>query len=616
MEDELKSHLKKVVKNIYNYDLGAVYLEHPENGEFGDLATNLPLTLASQVKQPPMEIAKKLVYELDNYQLSFNFTEKKYQVFKKIEIASPGFINFTFSTEWLHNLLYMISQSKNVYGIEEKYNNKKIIIEYTDPNPFKVFHIGHVMTNAIGESLARIYQFLGAELARANYQGDVGLHVAKTLWGILQKMPDENLGLEDIEGKSLFEKISYLGSAYSLGAQKYLEDPKAKLEMDQINRLVYYIAQKYNQKVYHWQPIIDFEPFIKEIKDNFDFNLLTNLYELGRTWSLDYFETLYLRLGSKFDYYYLESMIAEEGLKIVRENMELFEKSEGAVVFRGEKYGLHTRVFVNSTGLPVYEAKDLGLAEVKYRDFSYDKSIIITANEVNEYFKVVLKALEEIDPDLAAKTVHIGHGMMNFAQGKMSSRTGDVIAGDELLNSLKARVLAKMGESETSKVVDSGDDKEKIADKIAVAALKYSILKSGIGRDIYYDEEKSIEIEGDTGSYLLYTYTRTNSVLEKAGKLPPFELNSDLHPLELDLLRHLYKFSEEILLAAERLSPNLIAGFIFTLAQKYNSLYAKLPIIKAKNSEKVMLRLYLTLAVNRTLREGLNLLGIEVVDKM
>ncbi len=613
MHQELKKHLKEAVKMAYRVEIEDVHLEHPEKGVFGDYATNLPLVLTKKLKQPPMEIAKNLAYKMDELDPTFEYGGKTYPIFASIETASPGFINLKLSTEWLKSVPYVINQKGDNYGAGDFFKDKKVMVEYTDPNPFKMFHIGHVMTNAIGESLARIIEFSGAEVKRANYQGDVGAHVAKSLWGLMKKMAQEKETLESLTKLSLKERVYYLGSAYALGEKNFSEDEQAKKEIEDLNRVVYYLVRQKNARERGLED---------KIVGSFDLDLIGDLYDKGRQWSLDYFETLYQRLGTKFDFYYFESVVGEEGYRIVVENVakKIFEESEGAIVFKGEKYGLHTRVFVNSQGLPVYEAKDLGLAITKNADYAYDMSVIVTNREVNEYFKVVLQALKMINKDLAEKTTHIGHGTMKLKSGKMSSRTGDVISGDELLDRVKDKVLSKMSASEKTSVEES--NRESTADKIAVASIKYNILKSGIGNDIVYDEETAIKLQGNTGPYLLYTHTRISSVLEKAGitetelSSSHYALEKTLHPLEEEILRHIYKFSEEVSLAAQRLSPNIIAGFAYDLAQKYNSLYAELPILKAENVDERNLRLYITSCTGQVLKTGLHLLGIQVVDKM
>ena len=285
------------------------------------------------------------------------------------------------------------------------------MVEFTDPNPFKELHIGHLYSNAVGEAISRLFEANGAEVMRACYQGDVGMHVAKAIWGNAKKTQNSKVKTQNFNSK-----VKIYGEAYVFGTAAYEDNPEAAAEIKELNIKLY-------------------EAKSAEIM---------KLYKLGRRWSLLYFDSIYKRLGTKFDYFYFESEAARGGLKVVEEGLKkgVFEKSEGAVVFKGERYGLHTRVFVNSQGLPTYEAKELGLAPAKFADFPYDLSIIVTANEINDYFRVLLKCLDLLYPDLAKRTRHIGHGFVKLPGAvKMSSRKGNVLTAEWLLDEAKKKVL-------------------------------------------------------------------------------------------------------------------------------------------------------------------------------
>ena len=202
---------------------------------------------------------------------------------------------------------------------------QKILVEFTDPNPFKLFHIGHLMSNAIGESISRFYEAMGAKVIRVTWQGDVGIHIAKAVWDLRRIYRDSDMAIY----RNL--RVSELGEAYARGARAYEENEDAKKEIEQVNKKIY---------------------------DRSDAEI-NKIYDAGKRASLEYFENIYKKLGSKFDRYFFESELGSKGAEIVKQHPEVFEQSEGAVVFRGEKYGLHTRVFINSSGLPVYEAKNL-----------------------------------------------------------------------------------------------------------------------------------------------------------------------------------------------------------------------------------------------------------------
>lgn len=595
------------------FDAESVTITNPSSESFGDYTTTIALRLGKKLKKDPFYIAETIAQ---------NIAVK--DPIEQVKIIRPGFINIYLSKKYLTDTLKEIV-SNDSFGTSDSLKNKKIMCEFTDPNPFKEMHIGHLYSNTIGESLSRLLISQGADVKRVNYQGDVGMHVAKSIWGLKKKMTEENISIEDLEKTPLTERVKYLGAAYAKGATAYEEDKSAAEEMKTINYLVFESAQKMLVKEQNWEPQVDYKQYIK--KSNWDQEEVYKLYTHGRKWSLDYFETIYKRLGTKFDYYYFESIVGEFGIKIVKEYLEkgVFEKSDGAVIFNGEKYGLHTRVFINSLGLPTYEAKELGLAPTKYKQFPYDEAIIITGNEIKEYFKVLVTALKQINKELGEKTTHISHGMVRLPEGKMSSRTGKVLTAEWLLDEVKNKVRTLVEKS----VKVEKNIVEDVSEKLTIAAIKYSFLKNSIGKDISFDFNESLSLEGNSGPYLEYTYARCLSVLSRhseangvqpknpeltgsfANAQDDILLNND----ESSLIRHLAKFAEVVQNAARSYSPNYIATYLFDTAQKYNLFYQKNPILKAEENKK-NIRLFITKATAQVIKNGLHLLGIQVVEKM
>ncbi|MDD4803814.1 MAG: arginine--tRNA ligase [Candidatus Pacebacteria bacterium] len=553
-----------------------INLEHPEDISNGDYSVNVAMILSKKLARNPRELAENIVTEINR-----NLPKE----IQKVEVAGPGFINFYLSKEFFEKKVKEIISEKDNFGKNKKLNNQKTIIEYTDPNPFKEFHIGHLMANAIGESISRIIESNGADVIRACYQGDVGLHVAKTIWGV-KKMIEENHQIKKGFLGNIFglgKDDTLWGKAYAYGAENYEGNEIAKKEIVEINKKVY---EKNDSEV-------------------------NKIYKIGRKVSLDKFEKIYKILGTKFNEYFFESQTTDFGRKIVEENLKksIFEKSEGAVIFRGENYGLHTRVFINSEGITTYEAKDLGLAKIKHDRCPYEKSIIVTANEQSDYFKVLLKALELIYSDLAKKTIHVSHGMLRLPSGKMSSRTGKVITGEFLLGEIKKLVLEKVKDREMTE-----EEKNKVADQVSVGALKYSILKQTTGKDIIFDFDKSLSFEGDSGPYLQYSYARARSILKKAeveNVKPSFENNSEINELE----EMLYRFSEVVERAGDEYSPHHIASYLIELSSTFNSFYAKGKIVDKESADSPY-KVALTESFSIILKNGLNLLGIFAPEKM
>jgi arginyl-tRNA synthetase len=550
-----------------------INLEHPEDSSRGDYSTNIAMVLAKAVAQNPRELAEKIVAEIN---------DNKPKEIEKVEMAGPGFINFFLSDSFFAEQIKNILKSEKTFGNNKKLKGQKTVIEYTDPNPFKEFHIGHLMSNTIGESVSRIIEANGAKIIRACYQGDVGLHVAKTIWGV-QKMISE-----DPKSKKKFFDIkqgsALWGKAYAVGAKAYEADEEAKKEVTEINKKVYTKSDKEINKI----------------------------YAAGRKASLKAFDKMYKILDTKFNNFFFESQSTKFGTDIVLKNVDngIFERSNGAVIFKGENYGLHTRVFINSEGLPTYEAKDLGLAKLKDNTLHYDKSVIVTANEQSEYFKVLLKAMGLIFPDLAEKTEHVSHGMLRLPTGKMSSRTGDVVSATSLLKDIEDKVMEKMIDRDMNK-----KEKVKVAEWISVASLRYSILKQMTGKDIIFDFDKSLSFEGDSGPYLQYSYARAKSVLRKAAK-ERIKINSKKESGEVsEVEKILYRFPEIVERAGEEYAPNYIATYLIQLSSVFNGFYANNKIVD-KEDKNSAYRLAITKAFSIVLKNGLKLLGISAPEKM
>lgn len=534
-------------------------VEYPADFTHGDYAINIAMVNAKSEGNNPRELAESYKEKLE---------EKLLPEIEKIEIAGPGFINIFLKKDFFSKTVGDILDKGEEYGKNKSLNGQKVMIEFTDPNPFKLFHIGHMMSNTIGESFARITEANGAEVKRACYQGDVGLHVAKALWGKMKK-----------------PELSW-GEAYAYGSQEY-EDNKD--EIVSLNKKIYDAADEGVNK----------------------------LYSEGKEVSLKYFEEQYLRLGMEprensraFDFYFFESEAGPKGKELVLKFLEkgIFEKSDGAVVFKGEKRdpSLHTRVFISSEGLPVYEAKELALAGMKYEKYPYDTSVVITGNEINDYFRVLMAALKEVSPELQEKTIHMSHGMLRLPSGKMSSRTGDVVTAEATIDYLKMEIEANI-----EKRPDQID-----FEQIALAAIKYTILKQSPGKDIIFDIEKSISFEGDSGPYLQYTAVRTKAVQEKAKmeKLKEEKMRPDTFEIQ-EVERLLHRFPEIVSRAQKELAPQAITTYLIELASSFNAFYAEEKIID-KEDQISPYKIALTEAVGQVLRNGLYLLGIKVPERM
>lgn len=538
-------------------------VEHPGDLSHGDYASNVAMAAAKAAGQNPRQLAESIAIKL----------EGQIEYVDKIEVAGPGFINFHLSRDFFAREILRAVEGGDKWGQNDHWADKVVLVEYTDPNPFKEFHIGHLFTNAVGESIARLFMAQGADVRRVNYQGDVGLHVACAIYGM------KDLG---IEVDSAFTAKD-LGKAYALGATANKNDEAAAARIKEINKAIY---ERNDEE-------------------------LNALYDKGRQVSLDYFESVYNIVDTKFDHYFFESEAAPHGKEIVINNPDVFPESEGARVFKGEEYGLHSRVFLNSQGLPTYEAKELALAKLKDEYVHYDHSVVSTAKEINEYFKVLLKAMSFVYPELATKTEHIGHGMVRLETGKMSSRTGDVIPAIDFINEITSAAAEKMAES------GRGEGSDDLARDIAVGAIKYATLKGSIYQDSIFNKEQALSFEGASGPYLQYTHARINSVLEKAeaAGVKPVLSDDSMPEAAFEVEKLLYRFPEVVEEAFEAREPHQITTFLTELASSFNSFYANEKIADATDPHAPY-KCLLATAVKQTLRNGLWLLAIKAPERM
>ena len=575
MKKTIENILRDVVGNETDFQVSV-----PEFEKLGHYSTNIALRLAKIRGENPVALAEKITREIHAANPSF---------FERVEAAPPGFVNFWISKNEIQKEFSEIAKNGG-YGTSESMKGKTVMIEYTDPNPFKLFHIGHLMSNAIGESIARLHEVAGARVIRVNYQGDIGLHVAKAIWAVIKL--DESV--QKMHPDSTPEKIVYdwedlvNGKAYRMGNDAYERDQKVKAEVIEINKKLY------------------------EKSDNY----LNQRYLKGREESLKHLRELYKRLGTKFNHDFFESEVADDGIKIVAEHPDIFVKSDGAVVFRGEDHNLHTRVFVNTQGLPTYEAKELGVNKKKFELYHPDFSIIVTGNEVNDYFRVLLKAMELVLPEIASRTRHIGHGMLRLPTGKMSSRTGTVITAEEFIEQAKHAIKDR----ENAESDLNASEREASREAIAIGAIKYSILKQSIGQDIVFDFEKSLSVKGDSGPYLQYTYARLRSILRKSKveghKLSVGEQECLEAEAELSLIRKLIELPDVIETSVEELSSSFIAKYLHDLANLANRFYESTPVMKEENDDRRRARLVLVEIAARILKEGLGLLGISAPERV
>jgi arginyl-tRNA synthetase len=544
--------------NKLGIEAGDFVVDHPtDKNTHADYFSNIALVVSKKLGKAPREVAIQLAgaFSTDDF---------------KVEVAGPGFLNFFLRRDFFSEKIATAQTAGINWGRNNSLQNQLVMVEYTSPNLFKPLHIGNLVGNIIGESLTRLFESNGATVKRLNYPSDIGLTVAKAVWGLAKTAGNP-------------EDINQLGDAYRFGSEAYDNDENAKVEIVAVNQALY-------------------------AESDGD---LVALRARGIATSKKQLDAICSRLGTHFDAVIFESDAAPIGVETVKQHVgEIFEESDGAIVYKGEKVGLHTRVFLNSKGLPTYEAKDLGNFVHKRAMFpDWTTSIIVTGNEQTEYFKVLYAAIKEVFPETKDKHLeHIPTGFLTLTTGKMSSRKGNVLTGESLLEEMEEAAREKAAETRT-------DNMDELTEQVAVAALKYQILRQAVGSNIVFDKEKSLSFEGDSGPYLQYTCARINSVLEKAAEAGVFSNTKLPSPQAYEVEKLVYQFPEVIETALKELAPHKVTGYLTELASAFNSFYATEKIADSSD-EYAPYKAAIADAVRTTLKNGLWTLGIKTPEKM
>jgi arginyl-tRNA synthetase len=554
----MNTEIADIVNKLYDIESDIV-ITRPDP-KFGDLTTNIALQLAGRLGRSPREIAEELAVAL-----------RDADSFSDVTIAGPGFINIRLSDDAL--LAAVQREPIRVY------DGKNIVFEYSCPNAFKELHTGHLYQTVFGDIASRLMVLGGANLQRTSFGGDVGLHVAKCLWGMRAELGGEYPEkLDEVVAPDPFERSRWISNCYVRGAKAYEEDVVAKADIDELNKTIYGFHSSNDHE-----------------------SSLSKIYWTTRQWSYDYFDAFYALIDVDLLRYYPESETAVIGMEVVKEQLEkgILKESDGAIVFEGdESKHLHTRVFVTSKGLPTYETKDIGVIWMEKRDYDFEYRYLLTGNDQKEYMRVVYAAAEAFRPELAGIMTHLTNGTVKFADGKkMSSRLGNVTRALDVIEIVREKVRELV-------------EDESLIESVTLGAIKYAFARYKLGGDIAFDVEDTVSLQGNSGPYLQYAHARARRILEKTGM---HAMPSVLRDEDRALVRKLGEYSETLELAIRTLEPHHVCNYLFELAQEFNRYYEKNHVA---GSEYEVHRAGIVAAYADTLKAGLELLGIDAVERM
>ncbi len=593
-EQILKNTVIDAIRKIYGTtpDSQSIQIQRTRKDFDGDF-TLVVFPLLRISKKPPEQTANEIGEYLKNHVAEI----AEYNVIK-------GFLNVLIDNEFWISFLNSVAKETN-YGLFENPNPQKILIEYSSPNTNKPLHLGHIRNNLLGFSVAKILETQGHKVSKVNLVNDRGIHICKSMlaW---QKWGDEiNPEKADKKGDHL------VGDFYVKFDQEYKKE---------INKLISSgISEEEAKK--NAPLMLEAQEMLRkwEARDP----EVIKLWKTMNQWVLKGFDITYKKLGVDFDKVYFESDTYKLGKELVLEGLEkeiFFKKNDGSVWADLTDEGLDEKLLLRSDGTSVYMTQDLGTAHQRFTDFNADELIYVVGNEQNYHFQVLRIILSKLGFTWAESLHHLSYGMVELPEGKMKSREGTVVDADDLMDEMIQTAEAMSNELGKLDGFDE-NEKSKIIETIGMGALKYFILKVDPKKSMTFNPKESIDFNGNTGPFIQYSFTRIQSLIKKAkdkGKDIPdlISQKAKISPKELQIIKLIHKYPEVLAEAANHFSPATVANYVYELAKEYNQFYHDHPILSEENLIISQFRLLLSQQVGKIIQSGMDLLGIDVPERM
>ncbi|QUB97373.1 arginine--tRNA ligase [Leptotrichia sp. oral taxon 221] len=571
LTNQLKKIFSENINNIFKQDFSEkINIENSTKKEFGDFQTNFAMMNSKAIGKNPREIATTLVE---------NFKEN--DLIEKLEIAGPGFINIHLKNNFLNNEVKKIDNEK--YDFSFLNVDETVIIDYSSPNIAKRMHIGHLRSTIIGDAIKRILDFIGFKTISDNHIGDWG-----TQFGKLIVAYNKWLDKEAYEA----DPIGELERIYVLFSDEAKKDPTLEeVARNELRKLQ--MGDEQNNKL--WKEFIEI--------------------------SLKEYNKVYDRLGVKFDHYFGESFYNDLMPDVLEELKEknIAKEDQGALVVFFEEDKLPPALVQKKDGSFLYATSDLATIKFRKNELNVDKAVYVTDERQQNHFKQVFEISEMLGAPYNYEKSHVYFGIMRFGDGMIfSSRSGNIIRLVDLLDEAKKQVKSVIDEKNPN---IPEDEKEKIAEIVGTGAIKYFDLSQNRTSDILFTWDKVLSFEGNTGPYLQYTYARIQSILRKLKEENISVKNNDIilddmFDIERELAVALLRFPQTVVKSYETYRPNIIADYLFDTAKLFNNFYNSKSILKETDKKVMDARILLAQKTASILKQGLNLLGIETVDRM
>ena len=591
LEEDIKLHIKNAFKSIFEIELDSAQLFlQPTRKEFEGTHTFVVFPFLKASKKSPEATA----IAIGDYLKSRSGMIKDYNVVK-------GFLNLEIGTPvWISCLDDML---KNQHWGQLAANGKKVMVEFSSPNTNKPLHLGHLRNNFLGDAMSRIIEAAGYQVKRTNLVNDRGIHICKSMlayqrWGKGETPETAQLKGDHLAGKYyvLFDKYykEEIATLVRQGVSEEEAKKKAPILVEAQEML-----QKWEQK---------------------DAEVMT-LWNNMNAWVYAGFETTYQTMGIEFDAIYKESETYLLGKDIIEEGLKkqvFYQREDGSVWIDLKEEGLDEKLVMRSDGTSVYITQDIGTCDFKYEDFPMDQSVYVVGNEQDYHFNVLFAIMKKMGRPYGEGLYHLSYGMVDLPSGKMKSREGTVVDADELMNEMfktAAKHTLELGKIEGL----TENESKNLFRMVGLGALKFFLLKVDPKKRMLFDPKESIEFQGHTGPFVQYTHARISAILRRASTdgineaLSPIQ---NMHPREQILLAHLVRFEEVIVQAARDYSPALLAQYVYDLAKDYNGFYQELSIFNEPDDPLVTFRISLSRLTAKVIRRSMNLLGIEVPNRM
>ncbi|MEZ4802198.1 MAG: arginine--tRNA ligase [Gelidibacter sp.] len=592
LQDTLSKHIKEAVKSTFNVKVDSMEFQATRKEFAGDI-TLVVFPLLKLIKGNPVTIGE----QIGNYLLETIEDVKGYNVVK-------GFLNIEISDSYYLDQFNRIKENENFGFVKPKPENKAVMVEYSSPNTNKPLHLGHIRNNLLGYSVSKILEASGKKVYKTQIINDRGIHICKSMLAWQRFGQGETPESTGLKGDKL------VGNYYVKFDQEYKKE---------INALM--AEGKTEDEAKKQAPIIlDAQEMLQKWEAG---DLVTvALWEKMNGWVYEGFAETYKNLGVDFDKLYYESQTYLLGKEFVTEGLRtgvFYKKEDGSVWCDLTPDGLDEKIVLRSDGTAVYMTQDIGTAIQRAKDFPDVGGMVYTVGNEQEYhFKVLFLIIQKLGFDWAKNLYHLSYGMVDLPSGKMKSREGTVVDADDLIEEM-AKTAGQISEELGKLEGYSESEKQELYKIIGLGALKYYILKVDPRKRILFDPEESIDFQGNTGPFIQYTYARIQSILRKAESDHHDKSSKNdvsFHEKEKELLKQILLFPEIIQNAADNYSPALIANYTYDLVKEFNSFYQNVSILGADRVEEKIFRVELSKTVATIIKNALELLGIDVPERM